>query len=335
MTRNSVEISVQEEMKNVAKAIKRVTSAAFAGSPGVAPSIRGKRKSAQFTFKIRTSNEKNSLQSIARRQILGKIFAGRAVEVERVIKRATEAVVAGLIGAGNPNVRVFNRSLGSAKPLRQLDQEPFAQFIKSKAGAGEIGLPDPNESLRQLKAALIASLTVDVIVRKDGPQIRFSFDQRRLLKLTPHPDRLEGGARAPFFSWLSLVTGPDFLQGGTPGFSLVRVSDLKASLRKSGTAANSRQASRLNLRRANMVEGLIRSSRTRGNAGEFAGLMMRNSSLRGGRSPAEAFGGQTEDYRPSARFNGFWDQWWMNTKMELGIWSRRVMSATARALLRG
>jgi hypothetical protein len=189
--------------------------------------------------------------------------------------------------------------------------------------------------MRSLKAALMASLTVDVIVRKDGPQIKFSFNQRRLLRLTPHPDRFEGGAGAPFFSWLSLVTGPDFVQGGTPGFALVRVSDLKASLRQSGTVGNSRQASKINLRRANIVEGLIRSSRTRGNAGELAGLMMRNRSLRGGRSPAEAFGGQTKDYRPNTRFNGFWDSWWLNTKIELSIWSRRVMSATVRALLRG
>lgn len=336
MAKNNVEVSIQEEMRNVANALQRVTSAAFAGTPGVAPTIKGKRKSAQFTFKIKDSNDKRSIQSQARRQILGQIFTGKAVEVERVIKRAIEAVISGLVGVGNPNVRVFNRSLGSAKPPRRLEQEPFAQFIKSKAGAGEVGLPDPNESLRNLKAALMASVTVDVVVRKDGPQVKFSFDQRRLLKLTPHPDRFEGGGSASFFSWLSLVTGPDFLQGGTPGHSLVRVSDLKAGLRKSGTSANSRQSSKINLRRANIVEGLIRSSRTRGNAGELAGIMMRNKSQRaGGRSPAEAFGGRTEDYRPSARFKGFWDQWWLRNKLELGIWSRRVMTATVRELLRG
>ncbi len=336
MAKNKIEVSIQQEMRSVAKAIKRVTSAAFAGAPGVAATVKGKRKSAQFTFRIRNSNDKRSIQSQARRQIINKIFVGRAAEVEHIIKQAMEAVVAGLIGVGNPNVRVFNRSLGSAKPSRKLEQEPFARFIKSSAGAGEIGLPDPNESLRNLKAALMASITVDVVVSKDGPKIKFSFDQRRLLRLTPHPDRFEGGGRAPFFSWLSLVTGPDFLRGGTPGHSLVRVSDLKASLRKSGTSPNSRQASKLNLRRASIVEGLIRSSRTRGNAGELAGLMMRNRAQRaGGRSPAEAFGGQTRDYRPSARFNGFWDGWWLNNKIELKVWSKRVVHATVRAILRG
>ena len=336
MAKNTIKLSIQTEMKNVAKAINRVTSAAFAGAPGVAATVKGKRKSAQFTFKIKDSNDKRSIQSQARRQILDKIFSNRAVEVERVIKQAIEAVVAGLIGVGNPNVRVLNRSLGSAKPLRKIEQEPFAQFIKSKAGAGEIGLPDPDESLRNLKAALMASITVDVVVRKNGPQIKFSFDQRRLLRLTPHPDRFEGGASAQFYSWLSLVTGPDFLRGGTPGHSLVRVSDLRASLRKSGPDANSRQASKINLRRANIVEGLIRASRTRGNAGELAGLMMRNRAKRAGsRSPAEAFAGQTRDYTPSTRFKGFWDSWWLQNKLELGTWSRRIMSATVRAILRG
>jgi hypothetical protein len=336
MAKNNIEISVQEEMKNVGQAMRKVVSAALAGAPGVAATIKGKKKSAQFSFKIRSSNDRRSLVSIGRRQVISKIFTGRTVEVENAIRRATEAVVAGLVGVGNPNVRVFNRSLGSAKPQRKLEQEGFAKFIKSNAGAGEIGLPDPDGSLHRLKIALMAAISVDVVVRKSGPQIKFSFDQRKLIRMTPHPDRFEGGPQAPFFSWLSLVTGPDFLQGGTPGFSLVRVGDLKDSFRKSGTASNSRQASKINLRRANIVEGLIRSSRTRGNAGELAGIMMRNRAKRSGvRSPAEAFGGQTKEYRPSPRFNGFWDEYWLRMKLELGTWSRRVMSATVRALLKG
>lgn len=328
-----IEISLQEEMQNLSRAIKRVTAAAFSGAPGVAGTIKGKRKSVQFTFKIKGSAEKNSIESQARRTILGDIFSKRASEVERAIKTAMESVIAGLVGAGKSNVRVLGRSLGTAKPQRKIEQAPFAQFIKSRAGAGEIGLPDPNESIRNLKAALLASITVDVIVRKNGPQIKFSFDQRRLLKLTPHPNRFENGVQGPFFSWLSLVTGPDFVQGGTPGFALVRASDLKATLRKSSSASSN--GAKVSLRRLNLTEELIRSSRTRGNAGEFAAVMLRTRSLKGGRSPAEALGGKTQDYRPSSRFNGFWDQWWLGTKLELGTWSRRVMSATMRALLRG
>ena len=243
-----------------------------------------------------------------------------------------EAVIAGLVGAGNSNVRVFNRSLGNAKPQRAIDQEPFAKFVKSKAGAGEIGLPDPSESIRNLQVALLAAITVDVIVNQGGPKIRFSFDQRKLLKLTPHPSKFEKGTKGPFFSWLSLVTGPDFVTGGTPGFSLVRASDIRASLTRTASGKISKKN---NMRRASMVENLIRSSRTRGNAGELAGVMLSNQAKRGGKSPAESFGGDKGSYVPSSRFKGFWDEWWLRTKLELGIWSRRVMSAAARAILRG
>jgi len=333
MAKNKVEVSVGEELRNVARAMQRVTSAAFAGTPGTANSIKGKRKSAQFSFKIRSASDKRSIESQGRRQILAQIFGQRAAEVEKIIQRAIENVVIGLVGAGKPNIKVFNRSLGSAKPQKDIDDEPFARFIKSKKGAGEIGLPDPEESLRNLKIALVEAISVDVIVRSSGPQIKFSFDQRKLLKLTPHPDRFEGGSSAPFFSWLSLVTGPDF-SSGTPGYSLVTARDLKNGLRRARPSINSGPGTNKNLRRANIVQNLIRSSRTRGNAGEFAAIMMTNRSLRGV-SPAESFGGKTEDYRPDGRFRGFWDQWWMKTKVDLGIWSRRVMGATIRGLLRG
>jgi len=333
MGKNDVEVSLQQEMQQLGESLKRVTAAALSGTPGAAASIKGKKKAAQFTFKIRTSNEKRSLESQARRSFLNNVFSKRAPEVEAVIKKALVAVIAGLVGAGNSNVRVFNRSLGSAKAQKDLEREPFAKFVMSKAGAGEIGLPDPMESIRNLKAALLQAITVDVVVRKDGPQVKFTFDQRKLLKLTPHPSKFENGTKGPFFSWLSLVTGPDFVTSGTPGFSMVRVSDIRASQRKA--SPTSKSAKKINLRRANIAENLVRASRTRGNAGEFAAIMLSNRSKRGGQSPAERFGGSKSSYAPSSKYKGFWDEWWMRTKMDLGVWSRRIMSATARALLRG
>lgn len=330
MARNKIEVSVQEEMQNVGQALRRVTRATFQNSPGVAPTIKGKRKSAQFTFRV-DGGDKGSIQRQARRLALKKLFSERRVELERNLNVALEAVIAGLVGAGNSNVRIFGRSLGKVKPQTPLEQEGFAKFIKTKAGAGEIGLPDPKESLRNLKAALLQAITVDVIIRSDGPQVKFNFDQTRLLKLTPHPHRFENGTKGPFFSWLSLVTGPDFISG-TPGFSLVRVSDIRASLRRS----NSNQASTgPNVRRASIAEGLIRVSRTRSNAGELAAVMLSNRAKRGGKSPAESFGGVSSDYAPSSKFNGFWDEWWLRQKLELGTWTRRVMSAGVKALLRG
>lgn len=332
MAKNKIEVSLQEEMQNVGQALRRVARAAFEGSPGLAPTIKGKRKSAQFTFRVNDAKDKGSIQRQARRLVLKKLFQDRRVELERHLNAALEAVIAGLVGAGNSNVRILGRSLGRAKPQTPLEQESFAKFIKSKAGAGEVGLPDPDESIRNLKAALLQAITVDVIIRNDGPQVKFNFDQKRLLKLTPHPHRFESGTKGPFFSWLSLVTGPDFASGGTPGFSLVRVSDIRASMRKSTSRSS---PTGMSVRRASIAEGLIRVSRTRSNAGEMAAIMMSNRARRGGRSPAEAFGGTGADYAPSSKFNGFWDEWWLRQKLELGTWTRRVIASATRSLLRG
>ena len=177
----------------------------------------------------------------------------------------------------------------------------------------------------------MTALTVDVLSRSGfSPQIKFVFDQNRLLKRTPHPNQKESGAPSPFFSWLSLVTGPGFARGGTPGYGLVRVGDLRNSLtssksmKRGGTRA---------MRRVQMTENLIRSSRTRGNAGELAAIMMRTRSTQGGKSPAEAFGGSGEDYAPSAKFAGFWDLWWAQTKIELSMWAKRILSAVMRGIL--
>jgi hypothetical protein len=332
MAENKVEISIAEEVKNTAKAMQRVTSAIFAGQPGIAARVKAKRKTAQFTFKMRSAADKTSLESKARRQILAGIFKDKAPLIEQQIKRALEAVIMGLVGHGNPNVSAMGISLGQARPRRSIDNAPWIGFIKSKEGAGEIGLPDPDESIRNLKIALVASVDVDVVVRADGPQVRFSFNKQRLLKLTPHPARIEGGAPAPFFSWLSLVTGPDFASGGTPGYGLVRIKDLATSLTTSKSFARGGLRKQ---RRVEITEGLIRASRTRSNAGALAGLMMSTVIKQGNRSPAEAFGGTGQDYRPNPRFNGFWDEWWMDVKLELGTWTRRIMRTVARKLLRG
>jgi hypothetical protein len=333
MAKNKISISLEDTMRSVGKSIQKVVAAKFAGSPGTASSIKGKSKTAQLTFKVTGANEKRSALSQARRAALARVFTSRASDVERIIKKALESVIAGLVGAGDSNVKVFGRSLGRAKPTEDIDNAPFARFIKSKPGAGEIGLPDPSESLNNLKAALLASISVDVVVREKGPQIKFRFDQRKLLKLTPHPSKFESGAAAPFFSWLSLVTGPSFVKSGTPGFGFVTAADLLTELHESSRSFNGR-SSKISLRRANIVDGMMRASRTSGNAGSFAGLMLSTRSKGKGKSPAEAFGGVTQDYRPSARFDGYWDRWWMNLKIDLSVWGRRVVRATVRELLK-
>jgi hypothetical protein len=337
MAKDRIEVSVQEELANVGRAIERVTRAAFAGAPGAAAKLRARKKTAQFSFRVRSSAQKKKIESTARRKILNKIFAQKAVQIENAIRKALEAVIVGLVGVSGTPVKVLGRTLGNARPKTDIDDEPFARFIKSPAGAGEIGLPDPDESLRNLKIALLKAIRVDVVVRARGPQVKFVFDQRRLLALTPHPDRFEGGATAPFFSWLSLVTGPDFLTGGTPQHAMVRASDIKAKLSSMSSNAktfgNKASQSR-GLKRAQKLEGLFQVSRTRDYAGNFAAIML-STQRKTGKSPAEALGGKTASYRPGRQFVGFWDKWWLRTKIDLGVWTRRVMFAAVRAILKG
>jgi hypothetical protein len=332
MAKNEIKISVQKEMESLGDSIRKVTAAIFADQPGVAPTISGKRKTAQVTFKIHSAKNKADIQSQGRRAFTA-FMRQNGAQVEVVMKKAMEAVIAGLIGGGNSNVTVFGRSLGNAKPRRRIEDEPFAKFIMSKEGAGEIGLPDPGESIRDLKAALMNALTVDARSREGfGPQLKFSFDQKRLLTHTPHPTQKDGGKpSSAFFSWLSLVTGPDFARGGTSGYGLVRIRDLRKS---AGKSASRGKGGVKGMRRAQITENLIRSSRTHGNAGELAAIMMSTRKSGRGKSPAEAFGGVTEDYQPSPRFNGFWDLWWAQIKIELNMWSKRVLSATMRGILK-
>jgi hypothetical protein len=284
------------------------------------------------TFKLDSANDKERVNRHARRTFLEDFIEKNGPRIEIEVKKAMEAVIAGLVGVGGANVMVMGRSLGVAKPRKRLEDEGFAKFILSKEGAGEIGLPDPTESIRNLKAALITVITIDVLSRSGfNPQIKFVFNQGSLLKRTPHPNQKESGAPSPFFSWLSLVTGPDFASGGTPGYGLVRVSDLRNSL---SSSKSMKRGGLRAIRRVQITEGLIRSSRTYGNAGELAAIMMKTRSTKGGKSPAEAFGGSGDDYAPSAKFDGFWDLWWSQTKIDLNMWAKRVLSATMRGILR-
>ena len=330
MGKRKVEVSINEEIRNIGKAMAQVTRAALSGAPGTATRLGGKRKTAQFTFRVKDTKEKQQLSSAARKRVLDIAFSRRAVEIENSIRKALEAVIVGLVGVQPQNIKVMGRSIGNASPHVDLENEGFARYIKSKAGAGEVGLPDPDESLRNLKIALVRCITVDVVVRKNGPQAKFSFDQRRLLSLTPHPDRFEGGGVAEFFSWLSLVTGPDFLSGGTPGFAMVRASDLKAVIRKRAVRAQtftSKGARATGMTRARKVGSLLQVSRTRGYAGDLSAIMM-------DRVRAAKLVGISEQWSPKPKYVGYWDSYWFKMKNDLAMWTKRVMFAAVRGVFR-
>jgi hypothetical protein len=333
-----IKVSLQDTVESAGHSLRKAIAAGLGGFVKRGPAVKmvrkkGKRRTKKLVFKI-GSQDKTNFKAIATRQIVEKIFTSQSTHAQLLIRTALKSVMLGLVGL-NANVQVASRSLGVAKPQRQLEQEAFVKFVKSQEGAGEIGLPYPDSSIHDLKLALVSAITVDVKINKRGPRVRFSLDQRKLLQLTPHPNQFERGSSSPFTSWLSLVTGPNFARSGTPGFSLVRVSDLRRTLQSSQSLRGSGNVLKTGLKRIEITENLIRSSRTRGNAGELAAIMMRNRALRGGRSPAEAFGGKTEDYRPSGRFEGFWDQWWMQTKIELEVWSEKVIKAVTKTLLEG
>lgn len=332
-----VEISVEPTIKSTIQAMERVTSAILAGNPAGAGTISGKKVTAQFSFNMRDPSMKRSIEEAAHRKMVEVVFSKNAVMLERAIKKAVEAVIENMAGASSANVTVLGRSLGKLTSRSRIEDEPFARYIKSKAGAGEVGLPDPQESLERLKLALVAAITVDVIVRKNGPQVRFRFNQRKLLKLTPHPDQLEGGKKGAFYSWLSLVTGPDHVSS-INGYALVRVRDMNKEIRKSSarmSGLTSVKALR-GLKKIEFIENVIRVSRTRSYAGELAGVMLRtNRTGKSKKSPAEFFGGKSQDYSPSKNFEGFWDRWWVQRKQELSVFVRRVMGAAVKAILKG
>lgn len=338
MTKPQLEVSVESTIRSTIQAMERVTSAVLAGSPAGAGTISGKKVTAQYTFRMRDPGLKKSVQEAAHRKIVAQVFQRHAVQLESAISKAVNAVIKNMVGYASNNITVLGRSLGKLTSRTRLEDESFAKFILSKEGAGEVGLPDPHESLEQLKIALIAAITVDVVVRRNGPQVKFRFDQRKLIKLTPHPDRFEAGAKGAFYSWLSLVTGPDYLSGGTPGFALVRVGDIQKEMRRA-SSKNSGLTSAKSLRglkKVQFLQNAINVSRTRAYAGEMAAIMLKtNKTGKSKKTQAEFFGGKNRDYQPSKNFNGFWDKWFAQRKQELAVFVRRIMSAAVRSILKG
>ena len=158
-----------------------------------------------------------------------------------------------------------------------------------------------------------------------------------MVKLTPHPDQFESGPKGAFYSWLSIVTGPDYTSS-IPGYALVLIRDMNRQIRK--TSARSSGLTSIgalrSLKKMEFIQNMISVSRTRGYAGELAGVMLRNNrSARSTKSPAELLGGQSQDYKPSKSFEGFWDKWWVQRKQEFSVFVRRIMGAAVRAILKG
>ncbi len=334
-----IQISVGDIAQLAMESAAMTIRTTMGGDPGIASGFttKAKTKTAQLTINLSGSSKiKRSIESAARRKLLRELYQKRAVEFEVLIKRALFNLVAGVTDSNvaSHSISIGGSQVGIAKASRRLEGESFARFILSKEGAGEIGLPDPNHSLDELKDALFHAITPDIIVRNKGPQIKFKFDQSRLLRLTPHPGRDAKQGPAPFFSWLELVTGPNFQSAGTPGFTLVRVGDIRQqarNLRGSGEAGPSSEKGFR--KRMQSLTNVIRGSRTLSYSGNSAGLMFLTTSLDKAVGQGEFFGGQATDWRPSVSFEGFWDIWWTRTKLDLLDWSRRILRVVHRVML--
>jgi len=319
-----IKISVQDKVKKTGEAVAKTIRNVFANQPVTTPSAKSERKSISWTLSLQGKHKQ--IKDIVFQQLLNKLSGQRAVQFETAVRQAMTTVIMGIIGHRAQLITVFGRSLGIARATTNLENEAFVRFLRTPEGMGEIGLPDIDEALRSLKVALAASITVDrVSISDEGVQVTLRFNQRVLLKLTPHPNSLEGGAQGPFSSWLQLITGPQLITGGTPGFGLVRANDLVAQLRQSSSAGQ--------LKRVEITHRLLSISRTRDSAGGMSAIMMSTQRGSGKRSPAETFGGITESYQPSRQFDGFWDDWWLRTKNDLSGWAKRIMFAALKAVI--
>ena len=329
-------ITVDDIVGSYARAVEQVARSAFSGKVG-RPSAgkKGTRLSKQYKFKV-DGKKKSSLAEAARAKIMKKAFKTKRGELETMIKNAMTRVIVGMTGAsgGGQSISVGGQTVFNAKPARPLENEPFAQFVTSKEGAGVLGLPDPENEIDKLKVALAKAINVNVKVGPTGPTIKFEFNMNRLLALTPHP----AAGSVPLKSWLSLITGPDFLSGGTPGYEFVTVSEMEDKMREaSETGRQSRGAARYkSMGRIRGLHRLAESPRTLGYAKEFAGLMFKTRrSADKALSPAEYAGGDGRDYSPDTAFKGYWPMWWNKFKADLELASRRVMRRAIIVALRG
>ena len=329
MASRKINADISKDIKDLKGSLAGTFSKGSTKSPGG----RKSRKTAQYSTKLSRKDQSN-LKRVASQELLKKTFRQNSGRIEVAVNDAMMQVIAGLVGAlDSVDIKVLGRSIGSVRPTIDLDVSPLGKFIKSKEGAGEIGLPDPNESMRQLKHALTNAITPRVVIRPVGPRVRFSFNQNRLLKGTPHPSR---NSAAPFSSWLELVTGPDFISG-ISDVEFVTVAQMKDVLKKEKRSPRGLVKRNFGMAdakpRSSGLSRFIKAPRSIGFAGNSAGLML-SIQKRGLRlSTAEFAGGKGRPYRTSSNLEGFWDTWWEQVKVDLKRWTALVNRAVIRQII--
>jgi hypothetical protein len=152
MVKGEIQVPLKETVEATGEALRRAVLAGLGGlpQPGLPPKAKKKKRRTQRSLRFKLGpQDQAEVLDITHRKLINELFVKKGAKVQKIIEGALEAVIAGLVGLTS-NVSVGSRTLGSAKPRRPIDRAPFARFIKSKHGAGEVGLPNPDQELQKL-----------------------------------------------------------------------------------------------------------------------------------------------------------------------------------------
>lgn len=206
-----------------------------------------------------------------------------------------------MLATGRCRLNLFGNSI--AVSLRKnIETSKLGMALSDPLKIGELGIDNPQFVLDQLKDTMYRALSTRTIVDGRSITVQFVFNPIKLIKLNPHPAK--GASGISIDSWLQWIVGPKFDKKGSPGYGLVRVSDI-LNPRDSGT--RKRSSGSMKIRRS-----LARSSRTYRIAGADAALMLKTKKSSGsGRGQLTSFKGTTgQSWRPRMIETNFWENWW-------------------------
>lgn len=329
MVKIEIVINAKEALGDTIKSMANIVASPTAGS------TKKQSISTDLILDFTNPKLKNAILEAVKDKVYQKAFVEYAQILSKAVSQAVHALLGNMLGVTEKNVKVFSKSLGTMVETKDLGSEPFAKYIKSKQGAGEVGLPDPEAAIENLRNALFEVIKVKIRVSKSGVSVTCSFPKEKLIRKTPHPDTEEKGQKGAFYSWLSLVTGPDEVKT-ISGFSFVSVGDMKKKLRDSRSKLKTvKKAStvRSNIRLGKSLQRLMQVPRTKANAASYAGIMLSNKKT-GYRSPAQIAGGSNKDYQPSKTFFGFWDIWWSQRQKELSKHISTIVAIAVKAIIK-
>jgi hypothetical protein len=312
--------------------IASVANSISTGTPG---SVKNGKISVNLKINLADQKLQAAIKKIAEEKITKKVFVDNSQVLSTAVTKAVNDLMSNMLGLTEKDIKVLGTSLGTLKSKKDIKSEPFAAYILSKPGAGEVGLPDPMKELNKLSKALLDTIKIRIRVLKSGVKVSCSFDQEKLIRKTPHPDVVDSAPNGVFYSWLSLVTGPSPVQS-IKGFSFVTVSDMKRKLRDSKSklkTVKKQSTVRSNIKLGKSLTRLMSVSRTKAYAGSYAGIMLSNKK-KGYRSFAQVAGGENKDYTPSKTFFGFWDIWWSQKKAEFASYIPMIVGAAIKKILK-